>query len=1286
MRETVSEGRGKDISVSSLQVSTTIGLPPAPPMARGTLLAGGSLQVVRRLGEGGMGIVYEAFDSRRVERVALKTVSRLDARNIYQFKNEFRALVDVAHPNLVRFHELSTEGELWYFTMELIEGLRFDRWVRRARKPLDEERLRAAMAQLINGVCAVHAAGKLHRDLKPSNVLVSHEGRVVVLDFGLAVDPEEGGVGQTVLNLEVSGTPAYMAPEQAAGRGAECASDFYAVGVMLFKALTGRLPFSGRTAEILIDKQRTPARRASEISPDIPPELDELCARLLSREPGERPTGPELREFFPVQELSQESLSNSGKNDSSSSGFESRPSSTNSHRGLHDTVSLRSSGTLVGRDAELSIIREAYEATLKGKAVVLFVEGESGMGKTALCESFLEDLRREGHCTVLTGRCYEREHVPFKGLDSLVDDLSRHLRKLPEKEAALLLPREIHALTHLFPALGRVEIVAEAPVRPIPDPQELRNRAYGALGELLARLRDGAPWCLHLDDTQWLDEDAVAFLGALLVDLDPPPGLWIFSHRSEGAEENQALARVRRSVDRNNRLEARTLELGPLSEDAAERLAQTLLHSSEVAKRDPALSTTVARESAGSPFFTAELCRFVGRHEGDTGALNRLSLGAALSDHFDALPISARTLLEVAALAGQPLPARELLSAALASHNELDLLRGAHLLKVSRLEESPIVECYHDKVRETALSLVSKQDQSILFNALATTLAATTHPDPELLARCFEGAGQLSRAAECCAQAGAQAMAATAFLHAARLYEKALAQGQFKKKREHALRVALGEALSLGGRGKEAAAVFLRAADDVTGWENRDLRRRAALDLGATGHTDKALPLFHALFSELGLPLPLSRGAALIRLLTSYSHLRVRGFGHVRRPESECSEEDLQAFDVRYALAVGFAIQLSPLLGGYLAHSNLLHALRVGEAKRIALASNNLAFFLSFSDTSTNEDCERLRKQASDIGSEPGNEWLRAQGYIFDGEISINHGLLNEARPHFALAFEAIEKAASGSGVAPETWQIDTLRIYNGISAHYCGDWDQMAETMPRDIEQAYDAERFMVAVILSYPSCSAWLRGGDSAGYRATIQRAKQHWRPDKDPSFADMYLAVAEITLEIYCGRPREAYAVAAGSARWFGGSLLTKAPSPFSAFSWAHGQSALAALRCTENGASAEKRQLAALVRSIVKSLERVGRPVSLPFARILSAGLALHAQDQELAREHLQSAVTHADDAGFIMVAAAARRRLGQLVGGDQGRTLLETSETAMRNNQVVDLEAITEMLCTGCRCL
>lgn len=212
----------------------------------GTSLASGRFSIVRRLGAGGMGVVYEAFDRERNARVALKTVHELDSSSLYQLKNEFRALADVAHPCLVGLHELFAEGDSWYFTMDLVDGVPFDAWVRSQAAGVDAPRLRASLRQLSAAVGAIHAAGKLHRDLKPSNVLVTPDGRVVVLDFGLAVDRELGGVGHTIADEHVCGTPAYMAPEQAAGALASAASDFYAIGVMLFEALTGRLPFEGQ--------------------------------------------------------------------------------------------------------------------------------------------------------------------------------------------------------------------------------------------------------------------------------------------------------------------------------------------------------------------------------------------------------------------------------------------------------------------------------------------------------------------------------------------------------------------------------------------------------------------------------------------------------------------------------------------------------------------------------------------------------------------------------------------------------------------------------------------------------------------------------------------------------------------------------------------------------------------------------------------------------------------------------------------------------------------------------
>ncbi|MEO8901976.1 MAG: protein kinase [Polyangiaceae bacterium] len=205
---------------------------------RASLEFGGTERFVLegRLGEGGMGVVYRARDAESTLPVALKTMSYVEPSALLRFKNEFRALADISHPNVVQLYEMVSEGEHWFFTMELLDGVDFLRWVHRedvdppeltslltpwtdkkvawdsgaptldnvplpeatastsgvmsatryhaASRSCDLERLRRALLQLAQGVAAIHAAGKLHRDIKPSNVIVTRDSRVVLLDFG----------------------------------------------------------------------------------------------------------------------------------------------------------------------------------------------------------------------------------------------------------------------------------------------------------------------------------------------------------------------------------------------------------------------------------------------------------------------------------------------------------------------------------------------------------------------------------------------------------------------------------------------------------------------------------------------------------------------------------------------------------------------------------------------------------------------------------------------------------------------------------------------------------------------------------------------------------------------------------------------------------------------------------------------------------------------------------------------------------------------------------------------
>ena len=205
--------------------------------------------ILGRIGSGGMGAVYRARDHDRDQVVALKTLFGVDPSSIYRLKKEFRALAKVVHPNLVAFYELVAEEGEWFFTMELVDGVEFGR---RGSDGADIPALRRSLPQLAAGIQAVHEAGKLHRDLKPSNVLITPEQRVVILDFGIVADLKATG-GATATHEQSGGTAAYMAPEQAEGE-AVSASDWYAMGVMLYEALTGELPFSGAPVAMIAQK------------------------------------------------------------------------------------------------------------------------------------------------------------------------------------------------------------------------------------------------------------------------------------------------------------------------------------------------------------------------------------------------------------------------------------------------------------------------------------------------------------------------------------------------------------------------------------------------------------------------------------------------------------------------------------------------------------------------------------------------------------------------------------------------------------------------------------------------------------------------------------------------------------------------------------------------------------------------------------------------------------------------------------------------------------------------
>ena len=691
-------------------------------MTSGSSLDSKRFHVRRRIGSGAFGVVYEAFDTVREQVVAIKVLRNATPEALYRFKREFRSLTGIVHRNLVRLYELIAEDDQWLVSMELIRGTTFIEHVRRETvehwsgtlPPMraDIGRLRVALAQLASGVMGLHNAGKLHRDLKPSNVLVADDRRVVVLDFGLVMDTD---LRASEESTSTSGTPVYMSPEQGGGEPLGPPSDWYSVGIMLYDTLTGQVPFHGSYVDVINEKRSADVPPPSTIASGIPEDIDALCRDLLRRDPRERPTGEEI-----LQRL--------------------RPSKVQL-----DSAKLVTSAPLVGRDRHLRDLRDAFDATLNGAQTTICVHGVSGVGKTALIRTFLERLRNDvADLLVLSGRCYQRESMPFKGVDSLIDALHRYLSRLQPHELDALLPRDIAAAEQLFPILGDVGDIVRSLRRGItttvPDESELRRRAFAAMRELFLRLADHQALILVIDDLQWADAESAEFIESILRPPDAPPLLFIASYRSDDWN-GAAFVRALRAE-----MPVRDIDVAELTPDESRQLAASVAGSDEVAN-------TIAGESRGNPSLIVALARSfaladdaVKSSGGDPDAL----LQQALQARLRRLDRGAALMLEYIAVNKRPMLLQAL--RLVFRREDFDDTRSAllaqHLIRTRDTPDGEALEPYHDRIARAAIALLSEDELRDMHAVLGLALESLSAVPRDLVVEHFRAAGMHDRAAK----------------------------------------------------------------------------------------------------------------------------------------------------------------------------------------------------------------------------------------------------------------------------------------------------------------------------------------------------------------------------------------------------------------------------------------------------------------------------------------------------------------------------------------------------------
>ena len=449
----------------------------------------------------------------------------------------------------------------------------------------------------------------------------------------------------------------------------------------------------------------------------------------------------------------------------------------------------------------------------------------------------------------------------------------------------MLLPRDVGPLARVFPVLRRVEAVAAAPRRAaeVPDPQELRRRAYAALRELLARLGDRRPLVLAIDDLQWGDTDSLAVLSEILRPPDPPSLLLLACYRSEDAGEPVPPRRARPA----RRRRPRPPRPG----------------------RRPALARRVARAGPPTPGGDRPGRRAAGRGRRAgvggqpalrrrAGALGRGRVGAGRARR-GALVAGRPPARRRAAAAGgrgrlgRPGPARGRLAVprpgrrrARAARPAAD--RPADPRARAGRRTCDRVETYHDRVRETVVAhLAARRAERLPPPPRPGPGGHRRRPTTRSSASTSAGRASAAGRAPTSPLAAAQAAEALAFDRASALYRLALELVPPGPAEARRLRAALAEALANAGRGAEAAREYLAACDGATVAEALELRRRAAMQFLISGHIDEGLDALRDVLAAIGMTLPRTPRRALASLLWRRALLRLRGLGFRPRDASE---------------------------------------------------------------------------------------------------------------------------------------------------------------------------------------------------------------------------------------------------------------------------------------------------------------------------------------------------------------------------------------------------------------